>query len=83
MNTFFILCAEFGTGDIPLERVAEKYLGLDEKTARMRANRHDLPFPAYRPGSQKAPWLVRADDLATWLDSERGKASEEWRKRQA
>jgi len=81
MNTLYILCAEFGTGDIPLEQVAAKYLGIDSKSAKMRAARADLPFPAYRPGSQKSPWLVRASDLAAWLDGERAKAQAEWDKR--
>lgn len=66
MNTIFLMMAEFGTTDVPLEAVANKYLGLDMKTAKMRAARGELPFPAYRASSsQKAPWVVRITD---WTD---------------
>lgn len=81
MNTTFLLMAEFGQSDIPLETVAVRYLGLDEKAARAKANRGELPFPAFRAGSQKSPWMVRITDLADWLDAEHAKAADDWRKR--
>lgn len=31
MNTSFFLMAEYGTGDIPLARVSQKYFGVDPK----------------------------------------------------
>lgn len=81
MNTVFLLLAEFGQADIPLETVAEKYLNLSRREACMRAARCDLPFPAFRiPGSQKNPWLVRITDLAAWLDKARADAVSEWEK---
>ena len=74
MNTTFLLMAEYGTTDIPLEVVAAKYLGMAARAAHAKAFKGELPFPAYRPGSQKSPWLVRITDLAAWLDAEREKA---------
>lgn len=82
MNTVFLLLAEFGQTDLPLEPIAKRYLGLDERQARYKANRAALPFPAYRAGSQKSPWLVRITDLAAWIDAEREKAAADWRNRQ-
>jgi len=81
MNTLFLLMAEYGTGDIPLEPVAAKYLGMDAAKAKREAARTALPFPAYRAGSQKSPWVVRVTDLAEWLDRSREQAAAEWRKR--
>jgi hypothetical protein len=81
MNTTFLLLAEFGQTDIPLELVAAKYLGLDERAARFRAKRNELPFPAFRAGSQKSPWLVRITDLSAWLERERDQAEKEWKAR--
>ena len=78
MNTTFLLMAEFGTTDIPLEVVAEKYLALGARAAGHKASKGELPFPAYRPGSQKSPWLVRITDLAAWLDAERAKAQRDF-----
>jgi len=82
MNTAFLLLAEFGAADVPVELVAERYLALDAKTAKARAARAELPFPAYRCGSQKSPWVVRISDLAAWLDAERAKGLADWRARQ-
>ncbi len=74
--------AEYNTADIPLELVAKKYLGMDERTAKMRATRGELPFPAYRASGQKSPWLVRATDLAFYLDAARARAAQDWQRRQ-
>lgn len=79
MNTVFLLMAEFQRADVPLETVAERYLGMDKKRAYMQAARAALPFPAYRAGGQKSPWMVRVTDLAAWLDSARDKAAQDWR----
>ena len=81
MNTAFLLLAEFGQADVPVEIVAERYLALDSRTAKTRAARGDLPFPAYRCGSQKTPWLVRITDLAAWIDEQRARGLAEWRER--
>lgn len=80
MNTVFLLMAEFGTADIPLEKVAPKYLSKSAERANADAARHRLPFPVYRAGSQKSPYLVRVTDLADHLDKERAKAELEWKK---
>ena len=59
MNTTFLLLAEFGQADVPVEIVAARYLGLDERQAKRQASSASLPFPVFRPGSQKGPWLAR------------------------
>lgn len=79
MNTTFLLLAEFGQADVPVELVAERYLGIAADKAKARAKHGLLPFPAYRCGSQKTPWLVRVTDLAEWIDAQREKGLEEWR----
>jgi hypothetical protein len=80
MSTVFLLMAEFGQADVPLEIVAHRYLGLSEKEAKQRATARMLPIPAYRgSSSQKSPWLVRVTDLAEYLDRQREDARKEWR----
>lgn len=81
MNTAFLLLAEHNRAILPLEEVAERYLGLNERVARAKATRGELPFPAFQPGSQKGPWLVNIADLAAWLDTERDRAAAEAGKR--
>ena len=69
--TVDLLMREYGAADIELERITDKYLGISRREAYRRANRGDLPFPAYRAGSAKSPWMVRITDLAQHLDSAR------------
>lgn len=54
ISTLFALMAEFGTAEIPLEDICEKFFGLNQKMAKARANRNQLPIAAYRAGTQKA-----------------------------
>ena len=76
--TYFGLLAEFGTAEIPLEKVCEKYFGLSVTKAKRRAAMQQLPIPAYRIGSQKSPWLISAADLALHIDHQRESAASRW-----
>jgi hypothetical protein len=80
VNTAFLLMAEFGGSEIPLEQLAVKYFGLSDRQAKERASLNKLPVPAYRMGSQKSPWLVSANDLADFIDKQREQARAEWQK---
>lgn len=80
MNTLFLIMAEFESAEIPLDDLADKYLGLSPPHARRQAARQALPFPAHRGSkSQKAPWLVHAKDLADHIDQQREQAQREWK----
>jgi len=79
-STYFGLLAEFGTAEIPLEELADKYFGLDKKTAYSRAALNKLPVPTYRGGSQKSGRLVSAGNLAEYLDDQKAAAELEWKK---
>nr|WP_281380403.1 pyocin activator PrtN family protein [Marinobacter oulmenensis] len=72
------MMAEFGTAEIPLEDVCEKFFGLQPDMAKKRAARRQLPVIAYRGGTQKSSWLVSAKDLAEHIDEQRAKAKREW-----
>jgi hypothetical protein len=80
MNTTFLLMAEFGSADVPLEVIAEKYLGLGKLKAYDRANFNELPFPTYRAGSTKSTRMVRITELAEYLDNKYAEAKREWSK---
>lgn len=79
MKTLFLLLAEYGSGQIPLDACSNLF-GLAPAEAAKRAIRRSLPVPAFRAGSQKSPWLVHAADLAAYLDAEREAATDEWRR---
>lgn len=83
MNTVFLLMAEFNTGQIPLELICEKYLSMEIRRANRLAQVQQLPFPVFRAGSQKSPWLVKVEDLANYLDQQHAAAVADWQKMQA
>ena len=75
MNTAFLLMAQFERAVVPLEEIAKPMLGLDSEHAKRKAAHNELPFPVFRVG-QKGPWLVRATDLAAWVDKSADAARE-------
>lgn len=79
MNRVFLLMAEFNATDIPLEKVAQKYLGMDERQWKRAAALQQLPFPVFRAGSQKAPWMVSVNALAQYLDKREADAAKDWK----
>jgi hypothetical protein len=78
-RTLFLLLAEFGTGQIPVERCAHHF-GMKADEAKRAATRQQLPVPAFRLGSQKSPWLVSAEELAKHIDLKRRAAEDEWKR---
>lgn len=79
MSTFQALLIEYGSQDIPLDIVAQKYLGMGPAKAKERAALQQLPFPTYRGGtSRKSTRLVRAQDLAQFLDQQYQGARRDW-----
>ena len=78
ISTFFARMAEFGTAEIPLESICDKFFGLGPQIAKNRAAKSQLPIAAYRSGTQKSQWLVSAKDLADHIDEQRTKARKEW-----
>jgi hypothetical protein len=79
LGTYAALVLEHGTDLIPLDRVAP-LLGLDPREARRRASRGRLPVPALRRSGQKSPWIVRAADLAAYVDRVSETARADWQR---
>jgi hypothetical protein len=77
--TLFLVLAEYGTAQIPIERCAHQF-GMTPAQARDAAKRQALPVPTYRLGSQKSPWIVDAAALATHIRNKRELAEAEWRR---
>lgn len=77
-NTVFLLMAEFNTSTIPLNDIAEKYLGLKPLTAAKKADAGQLDIPSFRlRDSNKSPRLVHVHDLAEYIDKRREEAKKE------
>ncbi len=78
MNTTFLLLAQYEKANIPLEIVAQDFLGLTKDVAYRKAGNHELPFVAIRVPGKKSGYLVSIKDLAKWLDKERSEAQKAW-----
>ena len=78
-DTLFALIARFGDINIPLSDISEPYLGITPRTAEQQAKQEALPFPTFKVrGSEKSPTMVRAQDLASHIDSKLSEAKERW-----
>lgn len=77
--TLFMVLAEYGTAQIPVERCASHF-GMTVQEAKAAARRQALPVPAYRLGSQKSPWVVDAAALASHIRAKREAAESEWKR---
>ncbi len=79
MNTAFALMARFEGTVIPLKDISEEFLGITPKTANARANSKELEIPVFQLRvSTKAPYLVKVEDLAHYIDQCHKVAKEEW-----
>lgn len=73
--TYYSLLAEFGTGNIPLTAMCERYLGMSTLVAKNKAADGTIPVPVFRLGGQKGPWLVDAKALANLIDEQKLEAT--------
>ena len=71
-STYLAVLVEFGTAAIPLDALADKYFGLSQRRAKERAADGSLEITAFKCGSQKSQFMVHAQDLADFIDQERG-----------
>jgi hypothetical protein len=77
--TLFLVLAEYGTAQIPVERCAQHF-GMTANEAKAAARRQALPVPCYRLGSQKSPWVVDAAALTDHIRAKRAAAEAEWKR---
>ena len=75
-----VLLVKFGMSPvIPLQDIANEYLGMSLNTAFKKARLQALPLPVFRLGeSQKADWVVSLDDLAELITLQAEQARAEW-----
>lgn len=78
-----LLAAAHGGPAIPLADVCEKYFGLTYYEAVRRAALNQLGVPTFRlRDSQRAPVMVRARELAEYIDRAADGAAAQWGKSQ-
>jgi hypothetical protein len=73
------LRAAYPLGVVPLAEIAGPLFGMQLERAVRMAKLGTLPVPAYQVAdSQKAPWLVRVDNLVALLESGHTAAVSGW-----
>ncbi len=78
-KTEIILFMRFETPAIPLEKICDEFFGCSKGTAKQKASAGTLPVPAFRLGkSQKLPWMIKIEDLASFIDKSYEEAKKEW-----
>jgi len=78
-STFFSLMAEFGTAQIPLDAMCDKYFNLTHNAAKRKAAKQSLPVPALTIRSQgHAKYFIKAEHLANLIDEKATLAKKEW-----
>lgn len=76
------LVAVYGPA-VPLDAVCEPYFGLQPDNALRMAAKNALPVPTFRlRDSLKCPLVIKASDLAAWIDSTHESALASWEKSQ-
>ena len=77
------LLAVYKNPVLKLVDICDQYLNWGPAYAKRRAGEYALPFPAFRPTtSQRAPWLVKLEDLAAFIDAQNNKSQQRWRNSQ-
>ena len=79
MNTAFALMARYGSTVLQLNDICEEFLGITPKTAHTRAGSVGIEIPVFQlRESTRAPFLVKVEDLAFYIDECHRKAKAEW-----
>jgi hypothetical protein len=79
-STFFSLMAEFGTAQIPLDDMCDKYFDLTLPSAKRKAAAQDLPVPAIKLRDKgHTKYFIKAEHLADMIDQQAELAMEDWR----
>ena len=79
MNTNFALLARFESPFVQLKVISKEFLGITPVTAEAKAKACALPFPTCKlRDSERAPTMVKVQDLASYLDKQYQSAAQEW-----
>lgn len=78
-TTIFLVMHQFGSAEIPLEKICEQHFGMKVDQAKRKAATHDLPVPFYKK-TGKSGYFCSAADWAQYIDDNSAKARTEWLK---
>ncbi|MDA3806590.1 MAG: pyocin activator PrtN family protein [Thiomicrorhabdus sp.] len=75
MKMMYFLMAQYDKPVVELDVIASEYLGIDNpQLVKRKASKGDIPFPVFKLGDNKSPWMVSLQDLADWIEKKRDTA---------
>lgn len=81
MITALALMSIYGGPVVHLDAICEELLGLSRQEAMRQAAAGELSVAVFRIGkSQKAPYLVKVEDLAKLIDEAHSNAHKTWQR---
>lgn len=79
MDTFFFLSVRFKSPFVELSKVSQEFFGITPKTAEQKARACSLEIPTFKPrNSERAPTMVKVQDLANYYDKRYAEGKAEW-----
>lgn len=79
MDTFFFMSLRFKTPFVPLSEISQEFFGITAKTAEQKARAGTLEVPTFKPrNSERAPTMVKLEDLANYYDKRYAAGRAEW-----
>lgn len=78
-DTSMMLILRYKQPVVPLKSIVEDYMPhIDMASAKQRAARSKLPFPAFKVDGNKSEYYVNISDVALWLDSLQKESQRNW-----
>ncbi|MBF7683015.1 pyocin activator PrtN family protein [Acinetobacter sp. B5B] len=79
IDTSMMLILRYKRPVISLRNIIEDYMPhLDMASAKQRASKCKLPFPAFKVDGNKSEYFVNVSDIAAWLDSLQQESKINW-----
>ncbi|MFK0569650.1 pyocin activator PrtN family protein [Endozoicomonas sp.] len=79
MDITFALLARYKSPFVALEEVCEDFFKVSPRKTKLLVASGEFPIPVTRTtSSQKAPYLIKVDDLAKYLDECYASSRDEW-----
>lgn len=79
MDTSMMLILRYKSPVVALKDIVEDYMShIDMASAKQRAAKCQLPFPAFKIDGNKSEYFVNLSDVAMWLDSLQKESQLNW-----
>ena len=79
LDTSMMLILRYKSTVVALKNIVEDYMPhMDMASAKQRASKCKLPFPAFKIDGNKSEYFVNIANVAVWLDSLQKESQRNW-----